>query len=266
MKNVAEINYYGRRIKIVSTYRPLLCSTLAKMYYDNVSERIRGYAKKEVKVVVDVGACIGTYSIFYAFAFPEASVYSLEPSSESYPDLVENMKQFSNVYPMNVAAWNKNEEVEMALTTREQKDYMHYLQNIGQISIYGDSDNYREKVRAIRLDDTFKRIDYLKVDAEGADMNVLYGAEELIKKYRPILQLEVSPDNLGLAGLTMSEFLNYIQAFGYGMRDVWVNDFIFLPIELLTEEEKQKKYKLTVDQGKLWVQEVVKRANEDTAD
>jgi hypothetical protein len=50
------------------------------------------------------------------------------------------------------------------------------------------------------------------------------------------------------------------------MRDVWVNDFIFLPIELLTEEEKQKKYKLTVDQGKLWVQEVVKRANEDTAD
>ena len=50
-------------------------------------------------------------------------------------------------------------------------------------------------VLKVKLDDLFNweelnRLDYLKIDVEGTEQQVLSGATETIKKYRPIIQLE----------------------------------------------------------------------------
>jgi len=52
-------------------------------------------------------------------------------------------------------------------------------------------------VLTVALDDLFKwegldRLDYLKIDVEGAEQEVLMGAERVIGKYRPIMQIETS--------------------------------------------------------------------------
>jgi FkbM family methyltransferase len=263
VKNVAYVNYCGRRVKIVAKYRPMLAAAVAKMYHEDAVQRVRNASRKEVKVIVDVGASIGHYSMFFALAHPNAEVYALEPSSECYPDLVENAEEFDKIHPMKFAAWDKNEDVEIALTTNEQKDYLHHVENVGQISILGESEHYRERVQARKLDDMFTRIDYLKVDAEGADMNVLDGARGLIEECKPVLQVEMSPDNLEMAGLTCNGYLKYLGDLGYGLQALWVNDFMMIPTELMTEEERARKYKFTVSQGKVWVQEYARR--EDTA-
>lgn len=55
-----------------------------------------------------------------------------------------------------------------------------------------------------RLDDVFPlekldRLDYVKIDVEGAEAQVLAGARETFKKYRPIVQMEISIENSVLA-------------------------------------------------------------------
>jgi hypothetical protein len=60
-----------------------------------------------------------------------------------------------------------------------------------------------------RLDDVFPleqldRLDYVKIDVEGAEAQVLAGALATLKKYRPIVQMETGIENaaLGLANYT----------------------------------------------------------------
>jgi hypothetical protein len=42
------------------------------------------------------------------------------------------------------------------------------------------------------------RLDYVKIDVEGAEAQVLAGARETLKKYRPILQLEINQEEATL--------------------------------------------------------------------
>ena len=55
----------------------------------------------------------------------------------------------------------------------------------------------------VALDDLFKwegleRFDYLKIDAEGAENEVLRGAVGVIAKHRPIIQVEVTITEIGV--------------------------------------------------------------------
>lgn len=255
MKCFAEFEWGGKWRRIVSAHRPLLCAHMSRVYgYENVLEQIRGYTRKEINDLVDVGACIGGYSLLYTETFPEATIYAVEPASINWDDLLENIAPYPNIVPAKMAAWDKNEEIQIALTTVGQKDYLHNAQNVGQISVYGDSEVHRETVPARRLDDVIERADYIKVDAEGADMKVVQGAEGIIRKCRPMLQLEMMPPNLKFADLTVEEYLNYIVSLGYGYFACWHNDFIFAPTELLTQKERDTKYTVQVKETlvKVW--------------
>ena len=57
----------------------------------------------------------------------------------------------------------------------------------------------------------------IKCDAEGAELRILKGGEKAIKKYKPLLLLEIEHDNIGL---------NYLYEFGYEPYYVKNNKFI----------------------------------------
>lgn len=62
--------------------------------------------------------------------------------------------------------------------------------------IHRDPQATRRSVLVLRLDDVFpleslNRLDYVKIDVEGAEAQVLAGAVATLKKFRPIIQFEV---------------------------------------------------------------------------
>ncbi|MFM7369999.1 MAG: FkbM family methyltransferase, partial [Sphaerospermopsis kisseleviana] len=55
----------------------------------------------------------------------------------------------------------------------------------------------------VALDDLFaweklNRLDYLKIDVEGAEKQVIAGATKILEKYRPIIQIEITFDDIDI--------------------------------------------------------------------
>jgi hypothetical protein len=71
-------------------------------------------------------------------------------------------------------------------------------------------------VNIIRVDDfcsaqQIKRIDLMKIDVEGYEMNVLLGAKQIIERDIPDLFIEVDDNNLAQQGHSAREILEFLE-------------------------------------------------------
>lgn len=146
-------------------------------------------------VFIDVGANVGVYSLKAAKHLGEEGVVvALEPFPEVLAVLSRNVQKngFTNIRLRNICAgettgtsilWmNSNKPNSFSLVQRDKK--AAYLSTF-----------------TMALDELFAyekldRFDYLKVDAEGAEQQVLAGAQKILEKYRPIIQLETTIDDV----------------------------------------------------------------------
>ena len=143
-------------------------------------------------VLVDIGANTGIYTIKGAKYLSESGgqVVALEPFPEMLATLQHNVRlnSLNNVRLRNVCAgdrthaaafWqNFDKPHSFSLTRRDEK-----AANLS--------------VLVVALDDLFaweglNRLDYLKIDAEGAEALIIAGAKNTIEKYRPIIQVEIN--------------------------------------------------------------------------
>jgi len=148
-------------------------------------------------VFVDVGANTGIYTLKAAKHLTEKGgiVIAIEP----FPDVLASLSYsvrtngFRNVRLRNFCSG----EVTGAATL---------WQNFKKPNSFGlekrDANAVGLSTLVVALDDLFeweglKRLDYLKIDAEGSEPRVLAGARQTITKYRPIIQMEISVEDLG---------------------------------------------------------------------
>ena len=131
-------------------------------------------------VVLDVGAFLGDSAVAFSRLVGDAGrVYSIEALRDQFEALKSNLARFgcANVTPCFNAAWNRNEE-------------LHIAANRGSSSI-GGGDN---PVPGVRLDDFvaergIERVDFIKMDIEGAEQEAIEGGAETIRRFRPKLAL-----------------------------------------------------------------------------
>lgn len=138
---------------------------------------------------VDVGANVGVYSMKAAKEVGSAGlVIAIEPYWESAAMLARNVEynRFTNVRIRNFCV---AQETGHTALYRNQSKPNHF----GLVSSrHVDS----VSVLAVRLDDLAKwealdRLDYLKIDAEGAEAWILAGGRSTIERFRPIIQVEI---------------------------------------------------------------------------
>lgn len=150
-------------------------------------------------VFVDVGANTGIYTLKAAKHLDQKGgiVIAIEPFPEVLASLSYSVRAngFRNVRLRNFCAG----EVTAAATL---------WQNFKKPNSFGlekrDAKADAWSTLMIALDDLFeweglKRLDYLKIDAEGSEPRVLAGAKRTITNYRPIIQMEISVEDLGFS-------------------------------------------------------------------
>lgn len=174
------------------------------------------YVKRKLKhkknpVLLDVGANIGDYSIELNQHFgPDSIIHSFEPLSSTFLKLQKNTQEYLNIRVHNLAVGFQNST---------QIIHFDNFGNIGQASIihhdlahFHRTIDQTEQIQVINLKtftakEKIDHIDFLKIDVEGYELEVLKGAEELILKGKiSYIQLEF--------GAT------YIDA-GVFFKDVW---------------------------------------------
>jgi len=143
----------------------------------------------ETGVFVDVGANTGKWAIKAAKHYGDSGVVvAVEPFPDVLATLYRSVQAngFNNVRLRNVTIGEHT--TSGTLWMNKARPQMFSL-------VQSDRDAQCFSTLTVSLDDLFgweglDRLDYLKVDAEGAEDQVLRGGRKTIEKYRPIIQLE----------------------------------------------------------------------------
>lgn len=191
-------------------------------------------------VIIDVGANSGLYSILYSqLAGEEGVVHAFEPDAATFSLLQENLRlnNCNNVLTYNFALSNKEGWIEMLTFNPE---------NIKLIS--GDSFKYMQEVtadkmndentciNAYRLDDlkeltTAAKIDFIKIDVEGAELLVLKGSVNTILKYKPVIIFELSGEWTNRFNYKPYQLLGFLSELGYEMEEYDFQQWIARPVK-----------------------------------
>ena len=155
-------------------------------------------------IVFDVGANVGDYSILLSQMIgPFGQVYSFEPTSSTFKKLEEriNRTRYGNISLWQKAVFSENTEVEL----NEFPDDYSVWNSIGKPQMR-DPQSFTEYVPIVKTEtveaitiDSFcqehniRKIDYLKLDVEGAESDALQGAVGLLRqKAIRFIQFEIS--------------------------------------------------------------------------
>lgn len=159
--------------------------------------------------VVDAGANLGLFSVLSGNIIGDSGkVFAFEPVSKTRNILQQNI-EINNVLNCKIidfALGNSNKDVEIFIDDN----------NLGasSIAIKNKNKKRKEAIKQIKLDDfveqnQISKIDFIKADIEGAERDMLKGAERTIKKFKPRIAICTYhlPDDPEVLGGILKEFV-----------------------------------------------------------
>ena len=135
-------------------------------------------------IVVDVGAYDGDSTIFFAENLKN-KIIGFEPNPVPFEKAKKNTAKYSNVEVENLGLSDKIGEVDFHVTTNSVSSSLFQIKDFSEIS-----PDKIIKIPATTLDNYFevhKEILLIKLDVQGAELNILRGAKETLKKTKLIL-------------------------------------------------------------------------------
>lgn len=178
----------GERLVLSSTFAPhLYWAGLPAFEPDLVPSFLAriGSARR----FVDVGANFGFYSILAAATNPTAAIDAVEPN----PALAALLKETAARNGVKLAVH------ELALSDRGGTASLSLRGGLSSlVAARWEQDDVLQRVRTERFDDLFPDgADLVKIDAEGAEPEVLAGMERALVGCRPTILCEVSVEHAG---------------------------------------------------------------------
>lgn len=171
---------------------------------------------KKVKVFADIGTNLGLYTCLAAKVLENGTVYGFEMDKLSFDLLDINCKlnNLTNVNNYLCAVYDEDTVVEFLKTEEPDAGRVIYVKP--------DKDKEYIKVKTITLDNFFKdkeKPDVLKIDVEGAEIKVLKGMEDLLKRDLVIF-LELHGNRLFKFNSDSKEVINFLMDRGYNMYEI----------------------------------------------
>lgn len=184
-----EFSYSGKIVKFIlpelSDWIQKIIFTTRNFYEVEMLEDIKNRVGRD-KTIVDIGANIGNHSVFLAKICDAKMVYSFEPQPKVFKMLSDNIKlnKLDNVVLYNMGAGSVKNKADLGNIDNFNLGMTKLtLSEEGSIDI-----NTLDNV----LIGKTNKIDLIKIDVEGMEIEVLKGATEVIKRDHPILYVEAA--------------------------------------------------------------------------
>jgi FkbM family methyltransferase len=189
----------------------------------NVIKFLDIYLRPEM-AFADIGANIGEVTLYAAKRLSHGRVLSFEPSPAIFAQLSRNvaLNHFPQVEVFNIGLYDREDVLPFFV----EEENLFGMANHGLGTVFGAAmDKQTGVVRLRKFDDVaveagLQRLDFLKVDVEGAEWMVLKGAEECIRRFRPVIVAESSAGNFERAGYAPKDLYQYLESLGYQIRNL----------------------------------------------
>lgn len=176
---------------------------------------------KHANCFVDVGTNFGWYTCLASKHMPLGVVYGFEMDKLNY-DLLRKNLEINNC--TNVKAYNLAVSDSSGIIYYEKEDNSP-SPSFRQLSKNETlSSKNITSMKSVTLDEFFDheqhKPDVIKIDVEGAEINVLKGARQILGKYRPTLFVEVHPENLPIFESSVEDVLYLLNEYGYELFEI----------------------------------------------
>lgn len=210
------------------------------------------------KVLLDVGANVGNYSRVLLTEFPKAQVFSFEPLKSPFSQLQALSKEFGDRHvAVNCGVGNRDEKLTIHFNS-EATTHASFVPEASEVPYVSNQET--EELDVVTLDQFFRdrldgtTIDFIKIDTEGFEAEVLAGASEILAALGPMaIQLEYNWHHMfrGHSLFTLSKALPGYDVFqtvpgGVARRDprdplsnLYIfSNFVFVRKDLVAKLEK----------------------------
>lgn len=150
---------------------------------------------------IDVGAHLGVFTVLMSrLVGSQGTVLAFEPTATTRSALAATVRMngCSNVLV-------RSEAVSAKSATALFHDVSEFGAKVANSLIQFKESDRRIEVATVAIDDLGLATDVIKIDAEGAELDVVRGAERTISDHRPAIHLAVHPVPLASAGGTLDE-------------------------------------------------------------
>lgn len=181
-----DLLFEGNKVVYKTNFRDTVLFTNEALYpiAEDFNYYQHFYKTKKDDVVIDAGANMGHVSIFLSKKVgANGKVYCFEPDKFNVELLNSNRSLNTdlndNIIIEDLLLWNENILVDFEEAGTVGSSAVWFSENAKIVKKQAVTlDSWAEKVQLTRLD-------FIKMDIEGAEIEALEGCEEVIKKYNP---------------------------------------------------------------------------------
>ncbi|NES65711.1 MAG: FkbM family methyltransferase, partial [Okeania sp. SIO2D1] len=192
--NLVSFNYQNTPIKFEITGKNLAVEIahVGGNFYELAQlEFIRQNLKSLNPVIVDIGANTGNHLVYCAKFLQSTKVIPIE----FYPEIIAALKKHISINQVGNIDLSK---LGYAIGKNRGKSFIkeHPAKDLFLTEIDDNIINGQELV-VVPLDEIItEKVDFMKIDVQGKEIDVLEGAKNLISSYRPDILVEVAKNNI----------------------------------------------------------------------
>ena len=177
-------------------------------------------------VIFDIGANIGSMALKFAQLVPNGWIYAFEPTNYAFNKLLRNLSLNSDLAKRIVP-------IQLFVSDKTQKNHKIKAHSSWKVDgtasnthpIHGGIIHSAESILAITIDEfCFKneiyRLDLIKIDTDGHELQVLTGARGAIEKYLPYIIFEAGLYIMEEYEIKFEQYFNYLSSFSYTLINI----------------------------------------------
>lgn len=179
------------------------------------------FGREGIRVVLDVGANIGQSAIDFSREFPQAEIYCFEPVESTYRELEAATHSLPRVHTFNVGMGKESGEAVIHVSAES---------TFSSIKVSLPEDHTEsiqlETIADFATSHGLTTIDFLKIDTEGYDLEVLAGAIPYLEQQKVhFIFAECQPSAHSERFVSLSALEEFLNGFGYRLFGIYDQRF-----------------------------------------
>jgi len=217
------LDYYKKRGRLIIEKllgKRLLPINMLPKGFDLYYDIKRHLDTNRFTVVFDVGSNEGQSIVDFANWFPNACIHGFEPANQPFVILSSKFSQYDRIKTHNFALGSAPGNEELSSGKNSERGSFHFGKT-------GDRVINRQQVK-VKTIDSFCRVNeidsvsFVKIDTEGHDLEVLRGAEGMLRSHAiDLIQIEATPDYENDLHVSLCTAIDYMSRFEYKIYGIY---------------------------------------------
>lgn len=227
MVNKHQINKLIKRFGIEVHGSGYMAKLISQQQNKNSFKAQQLLINNEAPVIFDVGANNGFTTKQYLSYFRFAKIHAFEAFDNYRTEWETIQKMHPNIFFNAVALMDKVCEIELNVNQRADTNSVYASTSIGAASDTHCVTKEKIKISATTVDEycaqlKLSQIDILKLDVQGAELNVLQGSRKMLENKKiKLIYAETYFKEQYINQPLFNEILIYLKSVGYGLQDIY---------------------------------------------